>query len=403
MTTKKQKKNLIIIGIALIVAVLFIMNFPPKQLVVSELVEQEGENIIDAEFYTQKTNFLSRMKTFTFYGQKSSYNIGETVSVQSSFPINDVCLSTSVEIELLRGTTSVSKNTYNLGYMSGQVDAFKEVDITTSSLSSGTYTLKDSWKCLDLLLIDWSSGNENPSSINFNLVETAECSSGQTKCEETNYYTCSNGKWVNQGKVVGKCGVDCTYKSDCDSDGYVGSKYCSGNNVVQKYKTYSCSNYKCSSSEQEKTLEYCQYGCSNGVCTEPQNPGYIIENNQCVYITSGATYSTLQECESSLVIPSTGYIIQNNQCVYITSGATYPTLQECESSLVIPSTGYIIQNNQCVYITSGATYSTLSECEDNLYEEESPLIIILSIIGIILFIGILTFVYLKSKPKRKRR
>ena len=85
------------------------------------------------------------------------------------------------------------------------------------------------------------------------------------------------------------------------------------------------------------------------------------------------------------------------------SNAQFSTLSECESSLVIPSTGYIIQNNQCVYVTSGATYSTLSECEDNLYEEESPLIIILSIIGIILFLIILIFVYLKSKPKRRRR
>ena len=33
-----------------------------------------------------------------------------------------------------------------------------------------------------------------------------ECSSGQTKCEGTNYYTCSNNNWINQEQVDGQCG-----------------------------------------------------------------------------------------------------------------------------------------------------------------------------------------------------
>jgi hypothetical protein len=32
------------------------------------------------------------------------------------------------------------------------------------------------------------------------------CSSGQTKCEGTTYFSCSNNNWASQGLVNGKCG-----------------------------------------------------------------------------------------------------------------------------------------------------------------------------------------------------
>lgn len=35
---------------------------------------------------------------------------------------------------------------------------------------------------------------------------TPECSSGQTKCEGTVYFTCSGGNWLSQGQVNGQCG-----------------------------------------------------------------------------------------------------------------------------------------------------------------------------------------------------
>ncbi len=48
------------------------------------------------------------------------------------------------------------------------------------------------------------------------------CTSSQTKCEGTTYFTCSNNNWVSQGLVDGKCGYigpakSCSSNSDCQS------------------------------------------------------------------------------------------------------------------------------------------------------------------------------------------
>lgn len=58
--------------------------------------------------------------------------------------------------------------------------------------------------------------------MNYNLYESKsncidneqpECSAGETKCEGTYYYTCSNGKWASQGQKDGECG----YTSSTDT------------------------------------------------------------------------------------------------------------------------------------------------------------------------------------------
>jgi len=38
---------------------------------------------------------------------------------------------------------------------------------------------------------------------------TKECTTGQTKCEETDYFVCSNNEWSSQGVEINKCGVEC--------------------------------------------------------------------------------------------------------------------------------------------------------------------------------------------------
>ncbi|MGQ4874325.1 MAG: hypothetical protein ACP6IY_09675 [Promethearchaeia archaeon] len=37
-----------------------------------------------------------------------------------------------------------------------------------------------------------------------------ECDIGDWKCEGVDYYTCSENNWVDEGEVIGKCGVVCT-------------------------------------------------------------------------------------------------------------------------------------------------------------------------------------------------
>jgi len=93
-----------------------------------------------------------------------------------------------------------------------------------------------------------------------------ECDSGEEMCVSYDSYSCSNYKWINKGKIKGKCGVECLSESDCGNDGYVGSKFCSGDNVVQNYRDYSCFDYRCEYSETTKILEQCDYMCSEGVC-----------------------------------------------------------------------------------------------------------------------------------------
>lgn len=40
--------------------------------------------------------------------------------------------------------------------------------------------------------------------------QAKECETGQTKCEGSTYFTCSNYKWVNAGVTKGQCNVQCT-------------------------------------------------------------------------------------------------------------------------------------------------------------------------------------------------
>ena len=65
---------------------------------------------------------------------------------------------------------------------------------------------------------------------NFQCVKTATCSSGQTKCGIVGninvngdvYYTCVDGTFKSQGKVVGKCGYSqCQSGADSNNDGAI--------------------------------------------------------------------------------------------------------------------------------------------------------------------------------------
>ncbi|MEK6933287.1 MAG: NosD domain-containing protein [Nanoarchaeota archaeon] len=67
--------------------------------------------------------------------------------------------------------------------------------------------------------------------------------------------------------------IVCNKNSDCGTDGFIDSPYCSTNFVVQKFKTFTCNNSgttqsSCSSSITEKNKEQCANDCSSGQCTE---------------------------------------------------------------------------------------------------------------------------------------
>ncbi len=81
--------------------------------------------------------------------------------------------------------------------------------------------------------------------------------------------------------------VACSQDSDCGTDGYVSSEFCSGLDVMMTYRTYTCNNpgvgsAYCSSSESDILQETCTYICSSGACIENDDPVIDTIANQAV-------------------------------------------------------------------------------------------------------------------------
>ena len=85
-----------------------------------------------------------------------------------------------------------------------------------------------------------------------NECNDIECLPTATKCVDNDYYACENYKWKNKGIIINKCGIECLSDYSCLEDGYTGNEYCSGYNVRQNYRDYSCVSYKCEYEDTEK-------------------------------------------------------------------------------------------------------------------------------------------------------
>ncbi len=121
---------------------------------------------------------------------------------------------------------------------------------------------------------------------------TPECNVGQTKCEGTNSFSCSNDKWVNNGATVGQCTVQCTDSTQCGAPDE-SEPFCStSGNVVKTVTTKVCSSYACSGTPQETAVETCQYGCDSGICKgKPAfNYWWIILGSLAVVVIIGIIY-----------------------------------------------------------------------------------------------------------------
>jgi len=86
------------------------------------------------------------------------------------------------------------------------------------------------------------------------------------------------GKPVNQ---TFPCGTgECNVSSDCGTDGLLGNDYCSGDEVWDTYRTYTCNNpgtpsSTCSYSDNDKLKETCIDNCNNGICVfDKDNDGF---------------------------------------------------------------------------------------------------------------------------------
>lgn len=68
-----------------------------------------------------------------------------------------------------------------------------------------------------------------------------------------------------------RAGSECSQRSDCGEDGFVGTRYCILNGVYMDYRYAVCSNKgtgvsQCGSSIERKYLGSCVFGCENGQC-----------------------------------------------------------------------------------------------------------------------------------------
>lgn len=95
--------------------------------------------------------------------------------------------------------------------------------------------------------------------------------------------------------------IICTVSSDCGEDQFIENKFCNGNNINQKFKSFECLNSDTSESSctfkvRETTIEECDYGCKEATCL-PQfsikgsKTDVIITNNLNRNISLNVTYN----------------------------------------------------------------------------------------------------------------
>jgi hypothetical protein len=85
---------------------------------------------------------------------------------------------------------------------------------------------------------------------------------------ETCLFGCQNGTCNSP-----PANITCSFDSQCGIDGYIGNRICSGKNISQSYKDYTCQNpgtpqSSCSYNITNRTVESCEDACSNGTCIE---------------------------------------------------------------------------------------------------------------------------------------
>lgn len=111
------------------------------------------------------------------------------------------------------------------------------------------------------------------------------CSNSTTDVKKDDCaYGCSNGLCKNET-------ITCSINSQCGTDGYIGNKYCTGNNSYQNYKEFTCNNpgqtsSSCSNVTTSKKIEDCDYGCTNGIC----NPQQCCSDSECPQDNSSSYY-----------------------------------------------------------------------------------------------------------------
>jgi len=234
--------------------------------------------------------------------------------------------------------------------------------------------------------------------------------------------------WIDDEVITDKvsCSFECSRDSDCGDDGYTGSKFCSGGDVVQNYKTYDCSNYECSSSQEEQIVTFCDYGCENSQCIQKDLVNYYrLQNNVCDSIQiyeEDKTYNdylTLSECQSHILEDSvTVYRLEDNcNSIYIKvsqrTNNDYDTRALCMEHMNQKVEYYRLTDNQCdtimIYPNEKMSYDylTLQECNDAKNGDDPDPVdpenywveLILGGITLLLLIVLVVVMLVRKKPR----
>jgi len=277
------------------------------------------------------------------------------------------------------------------------------------------------WTSASAYCNDWLKPNPDYNKQCWCAIPTTQCSGGadpgDRKCQYDEVWQCSNvGVWeyvsnCDYGCLSGSCQqqqcVDHTTKScvgnsvywfdscgneqeeyeRCESDetcegdrcvrfcqeGFIGSKLCSGLEVVQQYQFSDCTT-------EIRTIETCQHGCENSQCKDPQCPTCSLPTawSQC---SEGKMFRTNYECDSS-----TGYecrsFTEEQSCECGTSGQCQYD-EVCESNVCVKlecDENFVADNHECI-------------------EKSSPVLLIGLIIGSIVLILIIFLIVVMTKQK----
>jgi hypothetical protein len=120
------------------------------------------------------------------------------------------------------------------------------------------------------------------------IVIELKCTLGTEKCSGNNLQVCELvnrdfppwfedpgwsadvHRYIDKGEVVGKCELECVEDSHCGIDDFIGEKFCSNNEITQKYESFNCINFQCEKIEENRIIQKCTTNelCENAICKE---------------------------------------------------------------------------------------------------------------------------------------
>ncbi len=141
----------------------------------------------------------------------------------------------------------------------------------------------------------------------------------------TFFYRTSN--W-NEGSVDWKdmtCGYECNTEAECNPSGYIGDNFCKDSHVFRQYKMSNCQSYSCAYSYEDRLIQNCINGCSNGVCIELECTEGSEKCEGTTYYTCSANkwVSQGEVVEKCGVFCSENEIILTNNEYFICLDGTY--------------------------------------------------------------------------------